>query len=428
MLSLLLFFFSASVRAEEIVIKQGDVLNLKTCIAIALRTQPDIAALQYESEAKASQIRQAQKDYFPKLDLSGGYTRYQDVDRNVNDAYSTITPAHDGYSAAITLNQNIYDFGKREANVKIKELTYQSSLFDLNNQQRETVNAVREAYYDVLKTIREETVNEEKVNKFEKYVEQASLFYQAGTRARYDVTKASVDLSDARLALITARTNVKLAREQLNAAMGVTVIFDYAITDNLSFDAYPVSFEDALETSYRERPDLNSLVSQLTAAEKYLQLIKKDYWPRIDAQAGYSTGGSAGPLSQGWNAGVTVSANLFEGFLTQNRVEEQNAVIHKIKAKIAAQKLQIRQDIKKAFLNLEKAEKTITAAELQMRQATEYLELVNLKYTAGISNPLEVTDATVSYSDAKLKHIQALYDYKKAQANIEKAMGKIHEK
>lgn len=427
-LLLLLFIFPSGIQAAETVVKKGDLLDLKTCIAIALSVQPDIAAYRYEAEAKASQIRQAQKEYFPKLDVSGGYTRYQDVTINPKDPYTTIYPAHDSYNAAVTLNQNIYDFGKREANVKVKELNWESSLFDLTDRQRETINSVREAYYELLKTIRAQKVNEEKVDKFGKYEQQAAMFYKAGTRARYDLTKASVDLSGARLDLITAQSDVKLAREQLNNAMGITVDFEYEIADNFSFRAYPIGFEGALETAYRQRPDLNSLFSQLAAAEKNLEMIKTEYLPRIDAQAGYSAGGSFNPLSQGWNAGVTMSVNIFEGLVTKNRIAEQNAVINKIKAKITSQKLQIHQDIKKAYLNLDKAEKTISVAELQVQQATENLELVNLKYTAGISNPLEVTDATVSYSDAKLKHIRALYDYKKAEANIEKAMGKMNEK
>jgi outer membrane protein len=427
-LLLLLFFFPSGAQAAETVVKKGELLDLKTCIAIALSAQPDIAAYRYEAEAKASQIRQARKEYFPKLDISGGYTRYQDMTINPKDPYTTIYPARDSYNAAVTLSQNIYDFGKREANIKVKELTWESSLFDLTDKQRETVNTVREAYYDLLKSIREEKVNVEKVGKFEKYAEQAAMFYKAGTRARYDLTKASVDLSGARLELITAQSSVKLAREQLNIAMGITVDFEYEIADSLFFRVYYINFDDALDTAYQKRPDLNSLVSQLAAAEKNLELIKKDYLPRIDAQAGYSAGGSYNPLSQGWNAGVTMSVNLFEGLVTKNKIAEQHAVINKIKAKIAAQKLQIHQDIKKAYLNLDKAEKTISVAQLQVQQATENLELVNLKYTAGISNPLEVTDATVSYSDAQLKHIRALYDYKKAEANIEKAMGKMNEK
>ena len=40
-----------------------------------------------------------------------------------------------------------------------------------------------------------------------------------------------------------------------------------------------------------------------------------------------------------------------------------------------------------------------------------------------VGHPIEVTDAQVGLINAKLSHIQALYDYKVALANLEKAMG-----
>ena len=95
-----------------------------------------------------------------------------------------------------------------------------------------------------------------------------------------------------------------------------------------------------------------------------------------------------------------------------------------IEAKIAVLKLQIRQEIKKALLELKKARETIGNAELQVRQATENLDLANLRYASGLGTPLETSDAIVAYSSAKLTKISAMYDLIVAQANIERAMGK----
>ncbi len=92
-------------------------------------------------------------------------------------------------------------------------------------------------------------------------------------------------------------------------------------------------------------------------------------------------------------------------------------------AKISAMKLQITLDVKQAWLALIKARQTIETTNVQIRQATENLEIANLRYDAGLATPLEVTDATVTYSQAKLANISALFDYKVARANMEKAMG-----
>jgi len=92
-------------------------------------------------------------------------------------------------------------------------------------------------------------------------------------------------------------------------------------------------------------------------------------------------------------------------------------------AKIANLKLQIRQEVKTALLNLKRAEESIANAKVQVRQATENMELANLRYQMGLGTTLDVTIATVNYSQAKQTNITSLYDYVTAKANLEKAVG-----
>jgi len=48
---------------------------------------------------------------------------------------------------------------------------------------------------------------------------------------------------------------------------------------------------------------------------------------------------------------------------------------------------------------------------------------VNLRYQSGLATSLEVTIATVNFSQAKQTRVNAYYDYVRARANLEKAMG-----
>ena len=52
------------------------------------------------------------------------------------------------------------------------------------------------------------------------------------------------------------------------------------------------------------------------------------------------------------------------------------------------------------------------------------MEIAAARYETGLGSPVEVADATVSYGKAKQALIQALYDYKRSQTDIEKIMGK----
>lgn len=80
-------------------------------------------------------------------------------------------------------------------------------------------------------------------------------------------------------------------------------------------------------------------------------------------------------------------------------------------------------DVQQAYLNLKEAENRIPTAEITVTQATENLDIANGRYAAGVGSPIEVTDAQVTYINAKTTYIQALSDYKVTQASLEKAMG-----
>ncbi|HRR39907.1 MAG TPA: TolC family protein, partial [Syntrophales bacterium] len=80
-------------------------------------------------------------------------------------------------------------------------------------------------------------------------------------------------------------------------------------------------------------------------------------------------------------------------------------------------------EVQQAWLNLQLARDQISAAELTVRQASENLDLANGRYAAGVGNPIEVTDSLVALANARMAHVAALYNYKIAQASMEKAMG-----
>ncbi len=68
----------------------------------------------------------------------------------------------------------------------------------LNTEDLVVLN-VKQAYYQVLKTKRNLVVAGETVKQFQQHLEQAKAFYEVGTKPKFDVTKAEVDLGNAQL-------------------------------------------------------------------------------------------------------------------------------------------------------------------------------------------------------------------------------------
>ena len=426
---LLLLLIPVAAGAQQ-PIRAGDTLDLRQCIEIALKNHPDIMAAGSTIEANQNLIGQAQSNYYPQVNASTGFNRLNQKVSNltlsgVGASVGNITAkrTYNQYANSFSLSQNIYDFGKTPTQVRIQKLNRDASQSDFDNVSDNVELNVKHSYYGFLRAMKNRDVAVENVRQFEHHLQQAKGFYEVGTRPKFDVTKAEVDLSSAKLALIRAENAFKVARVNLNNALGLPYAPLYSIQDNLYYQKYGVTMEEALSRAFSKRPDLKSIETQEEAGRESIELARKGYFPALVGTANYNFSGEDYPLDRNWNTGVSLNIPLFSGLLTTYQVKEARSNLNVLKANMESLKQQILLEVKDAHLNLLGAEEAIPTAELAVRQATENLELANGRYQAGVGDPIEVTDAEVAYANARFTYIQALYDYRIAQANLEKAMG-----
>jgi len=408
----------AAVSAGEL-IRKGETLDLQRCIAIALVKQPRIQAAAGAIMAGESRVGQSRSGFYPQLSGSAGYSR---TDPTSTSAISA-GQVYDSYSSSLSLSQNLYDFGKTATQVKIQELNRDSSRSDLDSVITQVTFAVKQAYFGLLQAGRNRDVSREVVGQFQQHLERAKAFFEVGTKPKFDVTKADVDLSNAKLNLLKAENAFRLGQVTLSNTMGMPEAPDYEIVDQLPFQRVTIDLEEVTRKAYERRPDLKAIAVKRKSQEQSIELARKGYYPTVSGSASYGWGGGNFPLDQGWSVGAQLSVPLFSGFLTKYQVEEARANLDVLAANEALIRQTIYQEVKQAWLNLQEAADRIATAELSVRQATENLDLANGRYTYGVGNPIEVTDALVSVSNAKTAHIAALYDYRLAQASLEKAAG-----
>ena len=427
LLFIMTFSFVPVVHAEE-TIGKGELLTLERAVQIGLKRHPNVLAGQGSVAVSEAKKGQAQAGYWPTLDATAGYGRVKSasgssVSSSVSSGFSS-AHSFEQYSAGAAAKQTIFDFGRTGTNVEIQKQNVEASRSDLLNTEEQIILNVKQAYYNLLRTKRNRAVADETVNQFRQHLEQAKAFYEVGTKPKFDVTKAEVDLSNAKLNLIIAENAVRLAMVSLNNAMGVPEAPEYAIEDSLSFAKYVVSLEDAVKKAYENRPELKALTARRIAAEKAVYVAKTGYFPTLAGSASWSWSGERPDTRDGgWNAGVALSIPIFSGFLTRNQVLEAKANLSILAANEEALRQNVLLEVQQDYLSLNESEERIVTAELTVRQAKENHEIATGRYAAGVGNPIEVTDAEVALSNAKAAHIQALYDYKVAAASLEKAMG-----
>ena len=390
--------------------------NLQQCIAIALEKHPILKASAGAIKVYESKVGQAKANYYPQLNLSTSYQR-------VGPAYNGSTDSYDQYSTSINLGMTLFDFGKTSTQVKIQDLSLNASRADYEDVVAQIILNVKNAYYNLLQTQRNRDVAVDTMKQFQQHLDQANAFFRIGTKPKFDVTKAEVDFGNARLNVLKAENAVRAARITLKDVMGVPENADFTVVDNLAFKKSGLQLNDVLNAAYSNRPDLRSVVAKREATEKSIDLAKKGYFPTLSGSAGYGYSGINFPLDSGWNAGATLSFPLFTGLSTKYQVDESKANLEILKANEDSVRQQIRLDVQQAYLNVQDTAEQISVAEMTVHQAQDNFDLATGRYRTGVGNPIEVADATITLNNTRATLNTALYNYKIAQAALEKSIG-----
>jgi TolC family type I secretion outer membrane protein len=419
-LLLMMVLLPAAAAADD-TIRAGETLTLERCLAIALSRHPDLQAAAHTVRAGESRIGQARAGYYPRLSGAAGYSRSDPS--GAGGAAGRFSNPSDSYSSSLSLSQNLYDFGKTATQVRIRELDRDSSQADFEQVRAQIVLGVKQAYWELLKSERDREVAREAVGQFQQHLDRAKGFFDVGTKPKFDVTKAEVDLSGAKLALLKAENAWRLARVSLSNAIGLPEAPEFAIVDSLSATRAPVALDEGIRLAYDRRPEIRALTVRVQAQAETVNLVKKDNYPFLTGNASYGWGGGDFPLDDGWSVGAQVNVPLFSGYATKYQIEEARATLDALNASLAALRQAVSLEVKQAWLNLREASDRIDTAALSVRQAEENLELAQGRYATGVGSPIEVTDALVAVSNAKTAHTAALYDYRVAQASLEKATG-----
>ncbi|HAS53739.1 MAG TPA: TolC family protein, partial [Nitrospiraceae bacterium] len=400
-------------------IQPGEILSVDRCVGIGLANHPSIRAGSHAVDAAASRVGQARSGYYPQITLSSGYSKYS----LVTDPMNTDV---DQYSASATLTQSVYEFGKTWNRVTIQQRFRDAAQADLRDITNQVVFSVKNAYYNVLQARRSVEVLVESVKSFEQHLEQARAFFETGVRSKFDVTKAEVDLSNARLILIRGENLLRVRQAVLNNAMGVAdaTETEYDIEDTLSIEKLTITLDDAVRKAYENRPDLLAVRAREEAAGESVTLARKGFLPALTGSATYTREAEQLPVDQtGWSVGLTLTFPLFSGFLTSYEVREAKENVNIARANEEGLRQAILLDVKSVFLSLREADERVAVAELTVRQAEENYEIARGRYEAGVSDIIEETDSLVGLRNAKLGLISALADYKIADAALKRAMG-----
>jgi TolC family type I secretion outer membrane protein len=397
-------------------------LSIEDAVKLALENHPSIRAAEANARNASAGFTQAASAYYPSLSTTEQYSR-TDGAFVFNPTVDVKNQTYDSYSAVFNVNQMIFDFGRTIGRVSANSSLSSAADEDYNATRQTVALNAHLAYLGLVQARQIEHVDEEAVASAEQHLRQAKAFFSVGKRAQFDVTKAEVDLANANVALITARNNVRLAKLQLENAMGIHPKNLYSLTDSFSVAPFDMAIDSVKNVTSDLRPELISARERVKANQSLVTAAKGQHLPTISAFGTWTWSNFNFPLYNRWVGGLSFTLPLFQGFGIAAQVEQAEATADASQANLDVLTDAVQTETEQYYLAMKEANERIDATTKLLGQAEENLNLAEKQYAAGVNSVIEVTDAQLSLSNARITHIQALYDYNSSLIHLKRAMG-----
>jgi outer membrane protein len=127
---------------------------------------------------------------------------------------------------------------------------------------------------------------------------------------------------------------------------------------------------------------------------------------------------------QPFSANLTLSLPIFTGFSRSLRLSQARAEQDDADEEVRARRLAVRSDVQARYLALQTTYRAIAVQAASREAARDQLRLAQDRYRLGAGTALELSDAQTAVQRAEGDYITAVYDYHKAVAALEAAVGR----
>lgn len=391
-----------------------------------------------EVEKSEQKLREARSGLFPKLDLSGQYQRY------INKPVIFLPPgspfgttleigSDNSYTAAAQLTLPLFalplyeGIGLASDALAIAEQNYSSV-------RNKIVGDVKKSFLAVILTRETKDVMQQSLKNTEDNFENIKRLNAAGTLSDYDVLRAEVQVENLKPVVLQMENNYKLSLEALKVAIGLDANQNIDVIGDMEFDeSYKLPTEqEVIEELLKNNPQLAILDKQVQLNDRNVSLEQAAYFPSLAGFGNYQYQTQANDFKfsdyrwvKTFVLGLQLQIPIFNGFKTQSRVSQaeiglNQAVEQKrnLTEAFKTQALSILYRVQQALIRIQGQNKTV-------RTAMEGYEIAKRRLENNVGTQLEVNDAELALRQAKLNRLQAIYDFKVAEADLETVLGRI---
>ncbi|WP_133408067.1 outer membrane channel protein TolC [Parashewanella tropica] len=403
--------------------------NLLQIYQQALTNDPVVLQAKAQRDSLYEKIEQNRSGLMPTISGTVGYSKRW-IDSN---------PQQQGYSAGVTLSQNLYNHSVW-IGLDLAEKAATQADSQYAGALQELMIRVTSAYFDVLTAKDDYEFKQAEKRAIDRQLEQTKQRFAVGLTAITDVHEAQAQYDLASASEINAQNTLDNSYEALREITGV---------DHLNIDTLDTKRFSAVPPSPQSSNEWLKLAENKSIALTTDQIGKEIAKEAIDAQwAGHlptlSLNGSYTKNYDGKginkvgkyvdtnntdnrSIGVTLNVPIFQGFAVSSQVKQAQYDFVAASQKLEQTHRSVVKNVRNNFNNVKAAISSIKAYEQSVLSSESALKATQAGFEVGTRTIVDVLNRTRDLYNSKRQLSDARYTYIKSILALKQAAGTLNE-
>ncbi len=339
------------------------------------------------------------------------------------------------YSATLNINYTIFDGLGRKYNYKQLKETYNLTELQARETIENTYLQLFTTYFQIAR-LSENTNNlQEALTISKRRLKRAKYQYEYGQSTKLEFLNAQVDVNNDSITLISAKQQLSNAKRGLNVILGQKEDINYNVETNVDFNKM-MNFNNLKAKVLKNNALLNQNQKNLAISEFNLKVNKAAYLPSLNFNASYGLNrtenenlvnpfGARFITSDGLNAGLNLTWNIFDGGTRKTRVANAKIAIENQQLQLEQQKITIENNLKNTWENYKNQLFILKAQETNVLTTQNNFDRTQERFKLGQITSVEFRQAQINLINAKTALNNAKFDAKLIELQLLQLSGDI---
>lgn len=435
--SLLLLLLTLSF--VESVTAQSRELSLADALQIASTGNRNLQIRVLEDRKAAEAVKEAKSFQRPTVALNSSYNvfaerpviylRNETASPKVNDVKYGGSFA---FAGAVTASYPLLN-PVITSNITLAGINTEIQKQETKNVEEQLVLEISQLYLSIIFHKEERIQLEQSLLRNERALKDSRSLFLQGKNLKTDTLSNYISVQNLKAGISALDNNINVYTEQLKQLMGVEGAVHFIFTDSINTQAVEsnnMTTSSGFSVAMDNRKDVKIKSLQIEENKEQLQAVKASFKPQLELVAQYQIQSQADNfkfgeyrLPRSSYAGVQLSIPIYSGGRIKNKTTQSALAIQQNEIALAELRNRVQTELVTYSSNLQEAYNQWEIQQQNVAAAEISYSMMNDRYRYGLGTRLELNDAELALTKAKLNNLQAVYNIKIFELQLKKAMG-----